>query len=851
MSDPIRDDEKRSYGALFLLTIGLLLACTVWAIWQDSFSRHLWKKYKADFYRFAISRYTEELAADAEGLAAVPEYVELGQELAEVQASLASGDLAERLDVLAGDLGTAEVKVLETDLENRFVTGEIEEVWYLIESGSHAGRDVGEVRRRMAALDERSTETSRNFTDAKAARDVVLVEIDTIRGREAEIEAALKLHHAQSDAIRQKLEGVSLSLFGRRFPRVPTLEQTVLPVYEKNNFNQWVERVDRCQNCHVAIDRAGFEDAPNPMKTHPDIRYYLGNHEKLGCTPCHGGQGPSVNSVEQAHGEVHYWEDPMADVHDKVQGRCLNCHASVQGMQGTEVAARGESLFRDLGCHGCHLVDGFEDLPKAGPSLKRVAAKVSPEWLVEWIDDPHAFRPRTRMPQFFLDREESTAIAAYLLSSSFQDSMLWLDSHPEPGGIDPADAALVADGRALTESLGCLGCHGFGADEFASQVADGKDTAPNLARIAEKSDGRWIYHWIKDPRGYSETARMPRLRLSDEEAQAISSYLLTLSEEPRVAPDMALRARLADPEVAKAGEKLVRTYGCFGCHPITGTELESRIGVELNTFGSKHVEELFFGDRLDVPHSWDDWTINKVLTPRTYQTERIAQVMPEFGFEHSDARALTVFLSSRIETKINDSYRHDSDKARRLRRGREVVSYYNCQGCHSFDGKDGAIRSHYEDDIEDAPPILQGEGMKLQPEWFFDFIMKPVRLRPWLKVRMPTFGFNEEEATAIVDYFMALDDYDNSTIVVEGPRGAGPAATAAAAHTTEGAFDCYSCHAQAAVAGSQDSSLLSSKGLSKAEVEDWLADHLGIEGGSDGGDNDQSLGEYLGTGGAR
>jgi mono/diheme cytochrome c family protein len=271
----------------------------------------------------------------------------------------------------------------------------------------------------------------------------------------------------------------------------------------------------------------------------------------------------------------------------------------------------------------------------------------------------------------------------------------------------------------------------------------------------------------------------------------------------------------------------------------------------LNTFGSKHVEELFFGDRLDVPHSWDDWTINKVLTPRTYQTERIAQVMPDFGFEHSDARALTVFLSSRIETKINDSYRHDSDKARRLRRGREVVSYYNCQGCHSFDGKDGAIRSHYEDNIEDAPPILQGEGMKLQPEWFFDFIMKPVRLRPWLKVRMPTFGFNEEEATAIVDYFMALDDYDNSTIVVEGPGGAGPAATTAAAHTTEGAFDCYSCHAQAAVAGSQDSSLLSSKGLSKAEVEDWLADHLGIEGGSDGGDNDQSLGEYLGTGGAR
>jgi len=35
-------------------------------------------------------------------------------------------------------------------------------------------------------------------------------------------------------------------------------------------------------------------------------------------------------------------------------------------------------------------------------------------------------------------------------------------------------------------------------------------------------------------------------------------------------------------------------------------ENESRIGVELSTFGGKTVEELFFGDRYDIPRTWDD-----------------------------------------------------------------------------------------------------------------------------------------------------------------------------------------------------------------------------------------------------
>jgi hypothetical protein len=99
---------------------------------------------------------------------------------------------------------------------------------------------------------------------------------------------------------------------------VPTVEQVFLADFERNNFENWVGRVERCMNCHVAIDREGFEEAKNPLKTHPDRKYYLGNHDtkRFGCTPCHGGQGAAINSVEQAHGEVPFW-NLLLDLKDK------------------------------------------------------------------------------------------------------------------------------------------------------------------------------------------------------------------------------------------------------------------------------------------------------------------------------------------------------------------------------------------------------------------------------------------------------------------------------------------------------------------------------------------------------
>ena len=130
---------------------------------------------------------------------------------------------------------------------------------------------------------------------------------------------------------------------------------------------------------------------------------------------------------------------------------------------------------------------------------------------------------------------------------------------------------------------------------------------------------------------------MPSLRLSDHEAEALTAFLMTHGEKKE---DAGVETALKDPENIKKGEALVRKYGCFGCHEIEGMDKESRIGVELTTFGSKHLDELFFGNQTQIPETWDQWTFHKLQTPRIYQTKDVEQLMPNFDFDDADINNL-------------------------------------------------------------------------------------------------------------------------------------------------------------------------------------------------------------------
>src|SRR5207247_2512383 len=104
---------------------------------------------------------------------------------------------------------------------------------------------------------------------------------------------------------------------------------------------------------------------------------------------------------------------------------------------------------------------------------------------------------------------------------------------------------------------------------------------PRRAKQALRRAAAWrVTRWARErPRP------MPSLRRTWEESGDIASYLMTLKQEdPK---SYAPAPYLNDPKLKAEGEKVVRRYGCAGCHEIAGMESEGRIGTELTVEGSK------------------------------------------------------------------------------------------------------------------------------------------------------------------------------------------------------------------------------------------------------------------------
>ncbi|HTR99908.1 MAG TPA: cytochrome c, partial [Bacteroidota bacterium] len=403
-----------------------------------------------------------------------------------------------------------------------------------------------------------------------------------------------------------------------------------------------------------------------------------------------------------------------------------------------------------------------------------------------WVRNPKDYNPHTRMPNFRFTDEQAEAVTAYLLSVASRDSFAFAGKFP--GGN-------AAKGKEVVESVGCLACHTIG-DQTHVREARGTsyDIAPELTRVGSKVRPDWIYDWVRNPRHYNPTTKMPNLRLTDAEARDVTAYLVTMKDEralPPVTLDVSSPARIA------RGEAVIKEYGCAGCHLIPGMEKESRVSVSLSNFGRKRVEEMDFGDT-HVPHTWHDWVRNKLKDSRVFQTDRIAQKMPVFAFSDSEIAKISLFLLSETKDVPDPRYvkRFDA-RLQEIEAGRRIAYRYNCQQCHQLE-QEGRFIGAVIDDPAFLPPIITGEGKKVQEPWLRDFLKSPStvgapdRIRPWLHLRMPTFSLTEEEISSLTKYFLALS---NQTLEMRDYAAFRPdPALLPVGRTIFNEFQCIKCH---------------------------------------------------------
>jgi len=467
-------------------------------------------------------------------------------------------------------------------------------------------------------------------------------------------------------------------------------------------------------------------------------------------------------------------------------------------------------LVEKTGCYACHEISQYKGWPKPGPNLESVASKTTKEWAYRWIHNPKSFRHNTWMPTYFhqsnnsdlysakRNNEEVHAIVAYLFSKSkpYEMADIPFEGNPEKG-------------KELVASLGCFGCH-----QVASYPSDTPRTVdslrhehgPNLIGLGSKTTKQWIYHWIKNPTSYHPDTVMPDLRLSDQEAADIAAFLhqdtypeffdhpIPLENENelnKIVLDSLLKAMSQveakekmnqmskEEKLLFAGEKLITHYGCYSCHQIQGFEGLKPIGTELNEIGNKAVDKLDFGSVHEIEHTPHAWMFQKLKEPSIFDRDKVKAHldklrMPNFYFTDKEAEAIVTFLLGLVDDKpALSKMPGQTPEEVFIQEGQALVEQLNCKGCHIIEERGGIIREKTKDwlmkyegkseaDAEAlkgsfSPPNLIGEGKKVNTKWLHNFLNKVHPIRPWLKVRMPSYHYKEGEVNTIIKYFNYLD----------------------------------------------------------------------------------------------
>src|SRR6185295_15215598 len=220
----------------------------------------------------------------------------------------------------------------------------------------------------------------------------------------------------------------------------------------------------------------------------------------------------------------------------------------------------------------------------------------------------------------------------------------------------------------------------------------------------------------------------------------------------------------ADQKQVELGRRAISRYGCFSCHDIKGFEKAQSIGTDLSEEGSKLVSRLDFAFITDIPHTSKlGWFRTKLHDPRIFDKGRVLAPldklrMPNFDLsDEENNRLVTAIMSLQREIQPPAALPVRSARTDYLYEGRTLVHRRNCVGCHIIEG-DGGDFLKLVADPSLGPPMLTPEGARVQPEWLYAFLKGPISIRPWLSVRMPTFGLDDPNLNGVIEYFGAISN---------------------------------------------------------------------------------------------
>ncbi len=181
-------------------------------------------------------------------------------------------------------------------------------------------------------------------------------------------------------------------------------------------------------------------------------------------------------------------------------------------------AGRLGQVFQRYQCLTCHSLNG--QYGHMAPELSFEGDKVRKEWLADYLQTPHLIRPLMdeRMPWLGMSSEEVQLVTDYI-------DIVWKDDRVPEDPFDgrPPSRALVAEGESIYQfDYECAECHTIGGE--------GGEDGPALDNVGQRLKPGWIYQWLLNPQLIYEND-MPDEELSEEDAKALTAYLMTLQRK--------------------------------------------------------------------------------------------------------------------------------------------------------------------------------------------------------------------------------------------------------------------------------------------------------------------------------
>ena len=387
----------------------------------------------------------------------------------------------------------------------------------------------------------------------------------------------------------------------------------------------------------------------------------------------------------------------------------------------------GELLINELRCAACHSTRQKLLLETSAPDLSDVGARVAPGYMQRFLTDPFVTHPGTSMPDVLASvpkpnrNEIAEALTHFLVAQSARKFQ-----------IDEAHQDDAITGKELYHSVGCVACHApreektrpLTAEEQAREDAndDAKDeenpthleegTAKTgvveLRHVPSKFSRKSLSEFLFQPLKVRSSGRMPDMKLTAAESQAIADYLLS----EQLDPSEALQPQ---SQLVALGKKHFEELNCAACHRLGDTPAKPLI-VSLRK--ADPIRGCLSGSPTDVSPE----------QPRK---------SPHF--------ALTEKQVDAIRAALNAAEHVDTDQVQIAK----TLTAFNCIACHIRDDYGGVAedRSAYfetsEKNLGDdgrIPPPLTLLGAKLRPEWLKKVLFDGESVRPYMSTRMPQYG---------------------------------------------------------------------------------------------------------------